>query len=395
MSLRVVSVLLASALASWSPSAIAAVKAIYVNGVYMGCSFEDGSHLRNSTETNITYSPARVNSYLCITFYGGQPVNRSIARQWGLGFSVGPFADGLRNPRYALEPIHSPGELEYRVVDNRQARDAYTPGFAFMTHVLRTGPSARLFEWSPLTAGFGVANGAEPRFLLGTSLQTANRLVATAGVSFGKVDRLPDALTVGRTTFDSNALDDLPRRYKASWVAGLSYRFGGDAMAAARPNAGPGECAATAATEVAQIANRVAALRTLREFRRSVLSTTAEGRTIAALYSRHTGRVAYLFMRDGDLLQKGAAFVAAALPVARSMVDGAGEATALTEQTLTPSIEFANALIAADDRHAGGPLSADVRQVLRLLSPETLEGVSAAQALRRMAPATEVARNGP
>lgn len=385
MSVRVISILFVF-LASWTPSAIATVRAIYVNGVYMGCSFEGGSHLRGSTETNITYSPARVNSYLCITFYGGQPVDRSIARQWGLGFSAGPFADGLRTPRYTLERVDSPGAPEYRVSENREARDAYTPGVALMTHVLRTGPSARLFEWAPLTAGIGVANGSGPRFLLGTSVQTTNRLVATAGVSFGKVDRLPDALALGQTTFDPNALDDPPRRYEASWVAALSYRFGGAAMAAA-PTAGPGECAATAATEVAQIASRIAALRTLRELRRTVLSTTPEGREIAALYSRHTGRVAYLFTRDEDLLRRGATFVAAVLPVARALVDGAGEQTPLTRQTLAPSIEFANALMEADDRHGGGRLSADVRRVLRQLSPETLEGVSAAHALRRMAPA--------
>jgi hypothetical protein len=371
----------------------AAVKAIYVNGVYMGCSFEGGSHLRGGTETDLTYSPARVNSYLCITFYGGEPVDRQVARGWAWAFSGGGFVDGLQNPHFAFQQIDSPVALrQYRIVENKSANDSFTPGIALMAHVVRTGPTAHLLDWTPLSAGIGVAAGSGVRFIMGTSIQAGGRFIATAGLSVGRVDRLPGALTVGSITTDPNALFDLPQRYKRSWAVSLSYRFGDNDQAAiaAGPIIGRGSqgdpCAATAATAVAQIANHITALQTLREFKRNVLAGTPEGQELIKLYYYHTARVLYLFTRDKTLLASAGEFITAILPFTRAMVEGKGDTAALTTRAIKPAVNFAAALIVADEHYGKTRLSTDIELKLHQLSPETLDGVSPVAALRRLSP---------
>jgi hypothetical protein len=371
----------------------AAVNAIYVNGVYMGCEFTGGSRLLHleKKETDVTYSPTRVSAYACITFNGGTPVNRLVYRPWGVGWSAGVFVEGLTNSRYTLLPVDTAAGEQYRVYEDRRARDPFTPGVATMVHLRRVGPSLQFAEWIPLSAGVGVADRGGLRLVGGTSLLFGRRIVATAGLSLGQVDRLPLGVAVGDLTRDPDALHERPRRYDTSWMFGLTYRFGTEpipmqAPAAPGPDIGRGgqgdPCAATAAAAIARLGNPVSVLFTLRRLRRDVLTQSVAGRELTGLYYRHTRRVVWLFARDRELHRQAGDFLAAAMPVAGAMVNG--EQAILTNDAVATSERFFRALAAADRRYGGTQLATDVEIKLRQLQPATLAGIEAAAALRRL-----------
>ena len=93
-----------------------------------------------------------------------------------------------------------------------------------------------------------------------------------------------------------------------------------------------------------------------------------------------------LLSRDEALRHQAGRFFDTALPVLVAMTLGLGERTVLTREVVEPARSFFEALASAAERTGASQLAADVRSRLRQLSPETLTGLSAAEALRRLGP---------
>lgn len=125
----------------------------------------------------------------------------------------------------------------------------------------------------------------------------------------------------------------------------------------------------------------VAAIYRLREF---VLSKSRGGRDLIGLFYGYNRHVRDLFIHYPKLLVKSGVFIAAALPVIEALNDGEGDKVIITEKVLAPSLEFFNALAAADEASGSTGLASEIRAKLQQLSPETLNGVTAAAALARL-----------
>lgn len=138
---------------------------------------------------------------------------------WDLALTGGFVATGLIDPVYALGNVTGqPFRVVLRQPDQESTANLGVAMFAQVYH--------DRYSWiAPLSFGLGLRGDSRATFYLGSALRFGPHASFTAGVAIGPVAALPAGIVEGRPVTDTNFLNDLGSRTRASWFAGATYTF--------------------------------------------------------------------------------------------------------------------------------------------------------------------------
>jgi hypothetical protein len=138
---------------------------------------------------------------------------------WDLALTGGFVATGLTDPVYALGSISGqPTRVVVRQVDRESSVNLGIGMFAQVYH--------DRYAWvAPLSFGIGLRGDSRATFYVGSALRFGSHASFTAGVAIGPVATLPAGIVEGRPVTDTNFLNDLGTRTRASWFTGVTYTF--------------------------------------------------------------------------------------------------------------------------------------------------------------------------
>jgi len=180
----------------------------------------------------------------------------------------------------------------------------------------------------------------------------------------------------------------MPRQHRISKLTvllttGLSlllcFLAGSPAIFSAPPRGSQGDpCAATDALSVSNA--RENHLKVLRAFRDETLGSNLKGKSLIALFQRHSPRVVALFARDSSLRNLGGQFLILLTPPLKSLVSGSGGRAIITKKLARSGATFFESLAKADKKRGGGELAQAISFELKELPPLSLVGMNMDQA---------------